>query len=153
MGLDVTALSKAKRVGEIDSDEDAIAAYNANGFKRMDGVSEGRYRGKREFGFHAGSYGGYNNWREWLSKKFLSVNPQEVWNAPEKFTGRPFVELINFADNEGTFGPVTSAKLAKDFQQHSAEIEDRDDHFFVRKYMEWQKAFELASDEGLVVLH
>jgi len=152
VGLDVTALSKAKRVGGFDSDEDAIAAYNGNGFNRMDGVAEGRYVGADEFGFAAGSYGGYNAWREWLSKKFLGVDPQQVWDAPERFAGRPFVELINFADNEGAFGPVTSAKLAKDFQEHASELK-RDDDWNVRKYLEWQKAFELASDEGLVVLH
>lgn len=46
-------------------------------------------------GFRAGSYTGYNRWREDLQRQF---NPGR---DPEK----PFYELIWFADNEGTIGP------------------------------------------------
>jgi hypothetical protein len=89
------------------------------------------------------------------------VEPQTVWDNPDAFQGKPFVELINFADNEGAIGPETSRKLAQDFDAHS-------DHFrqlmsteleqvtieaerFIELYNEFHRAFEVASDDGFVV--
>jgi len=150
MGLDVTALQEAYKAS--DKDEMAWAAYNANGKDRMDGRSEGRYFGAKEFNFRAGSYGGYNEWRRWLCKKFLGVMPESVWSETERFVGKPFVELIDFGDNEGAIGTRTSAKLAKDFQDHADQLND-ESGWNVTAYRSWQQAFELASLEGLVILH
>ncbi len=147
MGLDITAIRKAVRT----ENEDGWRAYNANGVNRMDGKLEGRYTGEQFHYFRAGSYGGYNEWRDWLSITFLGVSPDEIWKDPDKFEGKPFVELINFGDNEGTIGPITSAKLAKDFQNHAVDFHS--DEWFAGKYHEWQKAFEMASDDGFVIFH
>ena len=72
------------------------------------------------------------------------------WNAP-------FVELINFPDNEGVIGPVVAAKLAKDFaefehraEEYSASIPDGTD--WLENYREWKCAFEMAAKDGAVVL-
>jgi hypothetical protein len=148
MGLDIVAMNKAK----LTADGDAVAVYNANGFDCLDGKPEGRYTGETEIHFRAGSYGGYNDWRKWLSYTFLGVTPEKVWENPEKFAGKPFVELINFGDNEGTFGPVTSAKLAKDFQDNLASVIESDS-WEREKYVDWQRAFELAADDGFVILN
>jgi hypothetical protein len=148
MSLDITAMNKAT----LTADENAFAVYNANGFDRLDGKPEGNYRGQTQISFHAGSYGGYNDWRKWLCWTFLGVGPAKVWDNADQFAGKPFVELINFGDNEGAFGPVTSAKLAKDFQNNLASVIESES-WERDRYIDWQRAFELAADDGFVILH
>lgn len=69
------------------------------------------------------SYGGYNDFREWLAKiAGYPTAPREgkgmrhdagCWEQ----TGGPLWELINFADNEGCIGNAVCKKLAQDFAQ------------------------------------
>ena len=108
--------------------------------------------------FRAGSYSGYNAWRNELAK--LAGYPEieyESWGRTEKgFDGGafkassgPFLELIKFSDCEGVIGTAVSKKLSKDFadfDQKAAEIGG----LFYELYTEWKQAFEMASDGGFV---
>jgi hypothetical protein len=103
-------------------------------------------------GFRAGSYGGYNAWRTNLAEQF---NPQPPVPG-ERYSGepdpaKPFYELIWFADNEGSIGPVAAADLLADFREHAADYrplyEDWD------TYKDWTLAFALAASGGLVRFH
>ena len=95
--------------------------------------------------FCAGSYGGYNRWREALAEQF---------NAPvgKPDPAKPFYELIWFSDNEGTIGPETAQDLLADFREHAdvwrSPFESHRD-----LYNDWLRAFELAADGGLVRFH
>lgn len=98
--------------------------------------------------FHAGSYGGYNRWREDLRNQF---NPGHDPNGP-------FYELIWFADNEGSIGPEAAADLLVDFRTHADEYAGRHPHpgvddWYKASYVDWTRAFELAADGGLVRFH
>jgi hypothetical protein len=113
-------------------------------------------------GFRAGSYSGYNWWREQLCKFALEVSPEDVWEEPERFEGKAFVELINFSDCDGCIGSKTSAKLAKDFAAHAPRLKmwatkhltDADERsYFVDSYAEWQQGFELAAQNGVLIFH
>ncbi len=113
-------------------------------------------------GFRAGSYSGYNWWREQLSKLALRVAPSSVWKTPKKFAAKPFFELINFSDAEGVIGSTTSAKLARDFADHEVKlakladtkIKDADERgYFLESYGDWRRAFELAARGGFVIFH
>lgn len=72
-----------------------------------------------------------------------------AWQAE----GGPFWELIHFADNEGTIGPATAAKLAKDFAEFQAEADKLEDdveaRWFREKYADWRKAFEVAARKSI----
>ena len=103
-----------------------------------------------------GSYHGYGNWRRQLAD-MLGTTPEDIWN--KRGIRGPFVELINFADNEGFIGPETSAKLASDFEafrkvakEFSEETTgpwDGDEWYQV--YKEFLKAFKLAAEcNGIV---
>ena len=162
MGLDIRAYSRcrfvAQRVdGDYDEHEDKhVLVYVLDAFlERLDGKPQGWYAVDGESAhFHAGAYGGYNRWREQLCEAALGVHPKIVWDDPERFAGRPFVELINFADNEGAIGPKTSAKLLADFSQHPdlpGQVDNEPFDWFERKYWEWHKGFALAADAGFVV--
>jgi len=115
-----------------------------------------------DIGFRAGSYSGYNWWREQLCQLALDVPPDDVWGDPEHYAGKPFVELINFSDCEGCIGPITAAKLAVDFREYGPRVRTRaatqitdteERSYFLDSYADWQRAFEVAAHDGFVIFH
>lgn len=64
----------------------------------------------------------------------------------------PFSELIDFS-SAGVIGASYCQKLAKDFASFEAKANTHDNLWFRKRYADWQKAFELASDNGAVYLH
>lgn len=163
MGLDISYMSKAKLEMPYNADQDdwhdeadergLTTIYPNPDFAEIgqdDGLERGAYSGEREGGFRAGSYSGYNRWREQLSMMALGVMPTVVWNNPDEFGGRPFYEIVHFSDCEGVIGPKTSAKLAKDFEDHLDKARSDLDEYSFGKYEEWLKAFQTAADDGLV---
>ncbi len=101
------------------------------------------YEYEEVYSFHAGSYSSYSWWKSKLSE----------------FKGeRAFQELFDFADTEGVIGAKLSAKLRDDFNKYHEEavifantIEDGG--VFIEKYVKWQKAFQIAPENGAVEFH
>lgn len=164
MGLDITAYEIIERLDPQPSDDgnygEGDRYFYVERHKRARGMQSGYYRTSgRFYNFRAGSYHGYNAWRAELSQMTLGCSPNIVWNSPKTFAGKPFVELIDFSDCEGTIGPEVSAKLARDFDKHEtlartfASKSSEDGDLFLAKYYDWQKAFHLAADHGAVSFH
>lgn len=158
MGLDIRAYSQCKFVapqegGDYEAHEDEHVLIDGVSFTdRLDGLPQGWYAVEGvAYGFDAGSYSGYNVWREQLCRAALDVGPEEVWSDPDRFSGKPFVELIDFSDCEGSIGPKTSAKLLADFVTHPDLPGTVVDGYFEDKYRAWQYAFTLAWQDGFVV--
>jgi hypothetical protein len=169
MVLDVSAYSNIKLLENVHLDEDGdpvddaeeLVDYfqpcvNAHYPSHAEGIENGALYGyEEEFGFCAGSYSGYNTWRNSLAHLAGYESAKHVWDHPG-LVG-PFVELINFSDCEGVIGASLSAKLAKDF----ADFNDRakktaakyGGDWFYSLYQEWQKAFELAAQNGAISFH
>lgn len=105
--------------------------------------------------FRAGSYTGYSHWRDQLARNALGVESSSaVAHNLDRWRDRPFFELIWFADNEGTIGPVAAAHLATDFAEHRAQMLPLFDSDYDReKYDTWAEALTLAADTGLVQFH
>ncbi|MCE5227915.1 MAG: hypothetical protein LLG05_18905 [Porphyromonadaceae bacterium] len=159
MGLDITAYRQLSVVEDPKFDEDgdlidwesqwrpgAGMVWSETHFPgRGEGIiPETVYSWEEEFDFGAGSYFGYNSWRRKLND----------------FMGdKAFQELINFADNEGVIGPVVSKKIAKDFADYEEQATDyaetmgTDGRWWISKYQDWKKAFEMASDDGAIDFH
>ena len=174
MGLDITAYRKLTpangneafdETGELKYEDGWIQLCKNHDFPgSADDIQDRHaYKAEDSDGFHAGGYGGYNNFREQLAE--LAGYPQTeyekygkkwpsfaatVWNDPKP---GPFVELINFSDCEGVIGCAASAKLAKDFADFQAKADAHEDERFRQKYAEWRKAFDMASDGGAVRFH
>jgi hypothetical protein len=168
MGLDITAYSNLRAVGQHESCEDenhihayAYAEFPAS-FRGIPVLSEKTGWGEtplidggcyeptdttKAHAFQAGSYHGYNLWRADLAGQFNSpVNRPD----PDK----PFYELIWFADNEGCIGPEAAADLLLDFREHAAIYAPSHDREYSReKYRSWTRACELAADNGLIRFH
>ena len=204
MGLDITAIKKATKVTDsevvkaINDDEDGPrnAAYErglripyknpADVFaSRFDDLEEVPYEVEEAFGFRAGSYSGYGAWRRELAELVGVLDLEYFWarldqmvelNEPEP-VDMPFWQLLHFSDCEGTIGPDTCKKLAKNFaeweerakeyakKKHEAEYSrmrnppEFDEEFahstgqyFWKKYQQWHAAFE-AGSTGWVALH
>ena len=100
--------------------------------------------------FRAGSYSGYNEWRDRLTT--LAGFPKD-WNERKNCTDLPFYELVWFSDCEGVIGPATCAKLAKDFEQWSSWAHGSGDDWFIRLYDEFKQAFKDAANNGAVEFH
>ena len=165
MGLDITAFRKLTAAPEAKLDADGfpedygsfvrlsqeeIDWTEGNWKGRTEGLTAGVYSFGEEFDFRAGSYGGYNQWRDMLCMTMRGMSANAFW-ADEK--PGPFTELISFADNEGFIGPVVAAKLAKDFAENQERAEKTGDEWFVGRYRDWRKAFEMAADGGAVSFH
>lgn len=113
--------------------------------------------GAEEIDFQAGSYSGYNRWRDRLARTFLGVEAHAVFKDPNAYADRPFFELINFADNEGAIGPEACADLLADFEagrtRWSVECSADVDGYDLARYDKWTEAFRLATPDGLVRFH
>lgn len=167
MGLDITAYGKLTPAPDAELDDqgypmDGETIWRASGVSetnnqwpgRAEGLSDrATYKIGESFGFRAGSYGGYNNFRAALAQLAGMPQPKLIWDSPTPVHG-PFVELINFSDCEGVIGPVVATKLASDFAEHEAAILAKaPDAYFRQRYRDWRKAFEMASDNGAVEFH
>lgn len=169
MGLDISAYSELTPSTNVLEDDRIVGITQSlldqteKDFPgRTVGLSAGVFSFRGNLGFHAGSYGGYGNWRRKLSLLALGVTPEEVWKWDFDVAMVPFYELIRFTDCEGYIGPETAYKLSVDFQSQRSKLELKSKakprlevtkYGFWPLYEEWQKAFELASDCGLVHFH
>lgn len=176
MGLDITAyegLTKIdgvkyingvvldKELEVVDYDAYALVPHINPDFPgRADDIEDkGVYNAADSFGFNAGSYGGYNMWRNRLAK--LAGYPEGTykqcgedrpsycvacWNGAQG----PFAELIHFSDCEGVIGTAVSKKLAADFAAFDDKAKTTEDEHFYAKYQDWRKAFEMAANGGAV---
>ncbi len=169
MGLDITAYKNTKVIdylpevedwedkyyGCIDMPENTAYIDNclANHFPEWaEGLEFGaEYQYEDCYCFCAGSYSGYNYWRNWLSLTVLGISAATVWANKELYQEKPFYRLINFSDCEGVIGPIHSAKLAEDLKEHQSSIDElKCEQWLKDKYANWKRAFEHASENGYV---
>lgn len=157
MGLDITAYRNLHKIDNAVLDEDGCPKDWKNQWKPGGGMKwsesiwpgngapidvDAVYAWEEAYHFRAGSYSGYNRWRECLNR----------------FKGdEAFQELIDFADNEGVIGSVLAVKLRDDFQKHYNEaikydktINELYPGWFIDSYRDWMKAFEMAAVNGAV---
>lgn len=107
------------------------------------------------WGFHGGSYSGYNRFREVLCQAAygLAIDPHYVWGNLDAFRDKPFFELIDFSDCEGCIGPEACIDLAKDFDDWPAVGTFMAEQDWGYHYGEWNRAFHEAAGSGLVDFH
>jgi len=168
MGLDITAYAQLKRAEipegvdpwDYADDNNLIHVYNDAEFAAWSRpLTEGYYSvGAVQDGFGAGSYSGYNLWRTSLAKMVHGVRPEKIWDEPEVWKGKPFFEIINFSDCEGTIGTEFCIKLANDFREFAAlhpeaTLRSSSSDGFDAKYMLFYSAFDFASNGGCVRFH
>lgn len=177
MGLDITAYRKLTKLDVLFNDEgepvdpttrepiDNYVRFYANpDFPgREQGVEDrGVYSCEESSHVFSRSYGGYNRWRETLAilagyplTRFHDGSEWRETHAAACWQGAagPFSELINFADNEGTIGPIVAAKLAKDFAEFDSRAKEVQGDYFYDGFCELRKGLEMAADGGAISFH
>jgi hypothetical protein len=160
MGLDIAAGRRAKMLPFADPDTyDYTRALNLYPYPNhppfadhSDGLPQGIYEVAARISFRAGSYSGYNRWREALAELVHSTTPEVIWKAPDEYRGSAFYEIIHFSDCEGCIGPKTSRKLAADFAEYEERAREAwgADSYEFGVYQDFRRAFTIAADEGAV---
>lgn len=157
MGLDITAYERITLTDDEITDANVGVTHdrmwvNPNFPGRANDIKHGGVYRIDGFvlRFSAGSYGGYNNWRDMLARMVGHASAEVAWRNPSP---GPFMELINFADNEGTIGSDVSRKLADDFEVWQKTADQHPDEYFRRMYALWRRAFETAGCGGAVCFH
>lgn len=166
MGLDISWYRECFEIKEPLLDSDGVpkwgfrAYINSHYPERAGQIKNGAVYGHGDHGsFRAGSYGGYNDWREQLAKlagcyEATGDDPRHAYSAGAwAATAGPFWELIHFADNEGVIGAEVSAKLAADFATFQERADHHPDEWFCDRYRVWRFAFEQAAHNGAVDFH
>lgn len=173
MGLDISYYSKVVESNDKTFEDglfihDSFLEYQLGSLKKLYvyDLTE-----KSESGsFRAGSYSGYNFWRNKLAIFAGYGSAENVWKkynfmsngmryfklkkiSNEEVNIEPFVELIYFSDCEGIIGPEICKKLYEDFVKFDDEAQKVDYGYFYEKYLDWKEAFRVASDGGLVHFH
>jgi len=165
VGLDITAYQGLKEDADKpmtdDYDYDTHVRFWSNSdFPKHIGEKlkeRTLYTFQHRLGFRAGSYSGYNQWREGLAK-LIGTTCGRLWDNPQP---GPFVELLNFSDCEGTIGPELCAKLYRDFVDHKDKAEKHEPYgadteanaWWVENYNHWLHAFEMGMQDGAVDFH
>lgn len=173
MGLDITAYSKLELIEASATSQDDelykkgdVFLYDNGSFPNaMFPLVPGIYKlNGTSFGFRAGSYSGYNQFRDLLAE-CIGTSPQEVWDNPTKHETAPFYRLINFSDCEGTIGSVHAAILDMQFRESKKQfvkfLKVKNKQAIIHDYVEyytacynnWAKAFKLAQNGGAVTFH
>ncbi|WP_175948106.1 hypothetical protein [Burkholderia pyrrocinia] len=169
-GLDITAYSGLVIVESpaLSSDgapqgKNQVILDPGNFPDRFRGLEAGKvYQFASSFDFRAGSYSGYNAWRNELAKlagyqpsmavrnKAVELRYDEtVW----KLDHGPFWELIDFSDAEGTIGSDVCRKVYQDFVQYRNQAAQDFAPYFYESYVDWMKAFEMCANNGAIVFH
>lgn len=161
MGLDITAYEAVELLPphphtEECSDTGHILAFvTVPSFNQsLRGLEEHRcYRSVGEtYSFRAGSYSGYNRWREDLCRLvFGGISIDDFWVVgPDHYRHKPFFELLYFSDCEGTIGPEACVDLFHDFRRYEDSFRES---MSATQYFDWLHAFDLASIDGCVRFH
>ncbi len=156
MGLDITAYKGAVIIvngkpGTVEGGHSGTPYRNPDFPYQFEGLYERKYIAHDSFGFRAGSYGGYGEWRRQLAS-LVGIRDLDAWWSTNSGRGDPFAELIMFSDCEGSIGPVVCAKLAKDFAKWQRAAGTLGDPYFLGRYNDWRKAFGFGST-GWVGFH
>jgi hypothetical protein len=180
MGLDVTAYRRLERVADWPEgveDIDDVARYDFdqgtyiwNGrrvvevhpwgqgdFPEHHNLTPGLYAYADKTGWRAGSYSGYNDWRDWLSRAALGVSAETVWRDFDRWRDRGAAWLVNFSDCEGIIGAEVCARILADLRENESMIREQtfgpEAEWHLAKLDAWLAGLEMAADGGMLDFH
>ena len=151
MGLDITAYKNIKIIG----DEEPEYYFSNAGFPQSNMPDfenkEIQIEFDEEFDFRAGSYSGYNKFRNELCISANNIQDKKLWTS--KNEAFKFYWLINFTDCDGYIGTSYCKILYDEFVKYENEVKSNLNEYFHKTYDNFKEAFRLASDNGLVSFH
>lgn len=169
MGLDITAYRQIQKVDKstIEIDEDGYPEDYDNyhlfhvvdcyADRASEVEAEAIYTSTETYGFRAGSYSGYNSWRNELAKLagYPEIKGRFDEGAWQEESG-PFWDLINFSDCDGVIGTAACKNLLADFLAFDAQAKVHagpHNEYFYEVYKEFTHGLTLAADNGVLDFH
>lgn len=151
MGLDITAYGNIKIV----KDDEPEYYFSNTEFPQsnMPDIEnkEIQIEFDEEFDFRAGSYSGYNKFRNDLCFVANGIKDKELWASKDE--SLKFYWLINFTDCDGYIGTSYCKILYDEFVNYEDEVKSKLNEYFHETYDNFKEAFKLASNNGLVSFH
>lgn len=138
MGLDIYGRANHEKLSMLDDDATKYYFWGGKWSDREAGAPD--YPHESEVVAHAGmSYGGYFRFRQVLASTYLGIERGHgEWPEPAD-TEDPLWKLINYADNEGVFGPAMVKRVAKRLAELDRELMPED---WRDALDDWRKVFE-----------
>lgn len=162
MGLDISTLKLKKRLGnEVNEDiereyEDYAYIYTLDfpPINHLSAFEVGVYDVEwGEYGSHF-SYGGFYRFREMLCQMIYNKDFESVVDNVEKYLGQPFIEMIDFADNEGSFDYIIAEKLYQDFINYQKQASEILGEYMYEQYRDYMKCLKETIDcKGVMYYH
>ncbi len=187
MGLDVTSYSRAIRIGDYPDHPDGLdgladydsvqRCYLLRGQKvasiypaSLDDfphhampLTGGIYSFHEQYHFRAGSYSGYNVFRDWISQQILGKTQDDVCHLirdcnPATYPDQGIVWLVYFSDCEGIISGERCEPILAGLEKHkdrlfAATKSFANSVYYHEKVEDWIKALALAVDGGFVKFH
>lgn len=152
MGLDISVFKNLVRQDQ--ESEELWSIYNIDCFaERNTKFPSGQYCAERILRFGAGSYGGYNQFRRSLAN-MLNTTPEAIWENAAEWKDKPFYEIIDFADNEGSIDYEVAENLLSDFIEYKEKAEFVLSNWEWEKYKDFMAALTLCvENKGVMVYH
>ncbi len=138
---------------------DLTHVYNMEGFaSRAKGMPEWVVA-KFVDSFRAGSYGGYNRFRDTLCRALHGFGAKALWAmVDEELETHAMWQILHFSDCEGVLGTEVCRTLHAELEEHwdkvtayFAQLDDGD--YYQGLLGTWRDAFKAASAEGFIGFH
>ena len=95
----------------------------------------------------------YGELRRMVCQIALGVSIECVWENVEKYINSPFIEFINFADNEGCFDYAAAEKLHKDFSDYKDRAMKDLSSIYFEMYKAYMEILKIAAENKAVVYY
>ena len=96
-------------------------------------------------------YSSYNDFRNQVCYMANGVQDSCIWMRPNEYKGKPFVEMVNFTDCNGSFDYEIAKKLLKDFNDFYVKAKEELSDWDFSLYETYMKILQKCIDyEGIV---
>lgn len=99
------------------------------------------------------SYSTYNHLRQGICFMAHGFNPDIVWRSIYMWLGKPFIEFIYFADNEGSFDFVIAEKLYKDFSDFKERAKKELSEILYHLYCSYMEILKVVYENKGVIYY
>jgi len=156
MGLDIRVYSNVKQTQDAEIADFTAYVLDEDWSHKIKNLQNGAwYVGDVSFRGISYPYSCHNIFRENLIKlidrnDLLGAGGKIIW---DKLTLElPFIDLIEFADNEGCLDWEVSAKLYLEFQEYDSKAQIEMDEYNYRNYKIWTETFLKGKENNSVVV-
>lgn len=156
MGLSVSIYTNVKHCPNPEDSDFTAYVLDKSWEHKIKNLNKGAdYNGEQAYRAADYAYSTHSRFREYLVsltgvKGVLDSNGEIIWsNLPSDM---PFIDLIDFADNEGCFDWETASRLLCDFDKFAEKNNINTNEYMAGKYKTWHEGMRIASSsKGVTV--